>query len=106
MKIPVDAIIANDKLTEYLLVPRQRNDKSGFLAQAGFTLGNPENLDSALRQLIAENEAISDRYNEYGTFFRVEGELSGPYGILSVVTVWILRADDNRYYFVTLKPAR
>lgn len=46
MKIPVDAIISNDKLTQYLLVPRQKNDKSGFLAQAGFTMENPEDYET------------------------------------------------------------
>ncbi len=106
MKIPPDAIIPNDKLIQYLLVPRQKNDKSGFLAQAGFTFENPEDLDKALRRLIAENEAISDRHDEYGTFFRVEGDLLGPRGILSVITIWILRTHDDQYRFVTLKPAR
>lgn len=48
MKLPVDAIIAREKLTQYLLVPRQKNDKSRFLAQVGFTLQNPEALEEAV----------------------------------------------------------
>ena len=106
MKIPVDAIIPKEKLTQYLLVPRQKNDKSEFLAQAGFTLENPDALEAAIRKLIIGNEADSDRHNEYGIFFRVEGELQGPHGILFVVTVWILRTSDQQYRFVTLKPMR
>jgi hypothetical protein len=106
MKIPADAIIAREKLTRYLLVPRQKNDKSRFLAQVGFTLQNPDALEEAIRALIAENETVTDRDNEYGIFYRVEGDLYGPYGILSVVTVWILRTNNNRYHFITLKPAR
>ena len=106
MKIPADAIIAREKLTQYLLVPRQKNDKSRFLAQVGFTLQNPDALEEAIRALIAENEAVTDRDNEYGIFYRVEGDVYGPYGILSVVTVWILRTNNNRYHFITLKPAR
>jgi hypothetical protein len=106
MKIPEDAIIPKEKLTKYLLTQRRKSDKSRFLAQAGFTPENPDVLDRALRKLIAEFDATSDRHNEYGTFFRVEGELYGPHGILSVVTVWILHPNDNRYRFVTLKPAR
>ena len=93
-------------LTRYLLVPRQKNDKSEFLAQVGFTLENPDLLEVAIRKLMVENDAVSDRQNEYGTFFRVEGEIQGPYGILSVVTVWILRTSDQQYRFVTLKPMR
>ena len=106
MRIPVDAIIPAEKLINYLLFSRQKNDKSGFLAQVGFTAKNPDDLETAIRILIAENGAIADRHNEYGTFFRVEGELRGPYGILSVVTVWILRTIDGQYRFVTLKPRR
>jgi hypothetical protein len=41
VKIPPDAIIAPEKPDRYLLVPLARNDKSGFLAQAGFALANP-----------------------------------------------------------------
>ena len=36
MKIPEDAIIPMEKLTAYLLLPRPGDDKSKFLAQAGF----------------------------------------------------------------------
>jgi hypothetical protein len=74
-------------LTQYLLFPRQKNDKSQFLAQVGFTRENSDVLEAAIRKLIVENEAVSDRHNEYGIFYRVEGELQGPYGILSVITV-------------------
>lgn len=41
MRIPADAIIPEDKLTRYLLVPREYDDKSRFLSQAEFTLANP-----------------------------------------------------------------
>ncbi|MEA5605747.1 hypothetical protein [Nostoc sp. UHCC 0252] len=51
MKIPLDAIIADEKITRYLLVPREQDDKSKFLALAGFTQDNPELLKAAIRQL-------------------------------------------------------
>lgn len=106
MYIPSTAIIPTEKLTAYLLVPRRKSDKSQYLARAGFTATNPDALERALRQLIAEYEAIQDRQDEYGTFYRVVGELRGPRGILSVVTVWMLRSADGQYRFITLKPAR
>jgi hypothetical protein len=56
--------------------------------------------------LIVENEAYSDRVDEYGVFYRVEGRLHCPDGILAVVTVWILQKANGEYRFVTLKPAR
>ncbi len=106
VKIPNNAIIPREKLTLYLLIPQRKNDKSGFLAQVGFTQENPDLLEQAIRKLIAENEAIVDRQNEYGIFYRVQGDLHGPTGILLAVTVWIQLTNDNDYRFVTLKPAR
>jgi hypothetical protein len=106
MKIAEDAIIPKEKLTHYLLLSRQKNDKSRFLARAGFTRENPDMLDRAIRQLLAENDAMPDRHNEYGAFYLVEGELKGPSRTLVVITVWLLPANRDRYRFVTLKPAR
>ena len=48
MKLPSDATIAKDKLTRYLLLSQARGDKSAFLARAGYTL---ENADQLLRDL-------------------------------------------------------
>ena len=51
MKIPPDAVIPEEKLTGYLLVPREYDDKSKFLSQAGFTLEDPEKLIEAIRKV-------------------------------------------------------
>jgi hypothetical protein len=40
MKISADAIIAPTKITQYLLLYRQEDDKSKFLAQADYNLDN------------------------------------------------------------------
>ena len=105
MKIPNDAIISQAKLTQYLLVFKPRNDKSQFLAQAGFTLDNWQALETAIRELILTNEAYQDRTNEYGTFYNVTGKLKGLNGIdLSIVTIWLLRLHDGQFQFITLKP--
>ncbi|AFY50922.1 hypothetical protein Nos7524_5198 [Nostoc sp. PCC 7524] len=105
MKIPSDAIIADEKITRYLLVPREQDDKSKFLAQAGFTKENPELLKAAIRQLVDSTTAIQDRDNEYGVFYRVTGELIGLKGRnLAVITVWLQRSVDGKFQFITLKP--
>ena len=105
MKIPVDAIIPEPKLTKYLLVFKSRNDKSQFLAQAGFTLENWQTLKIAIKQLNKSVEAVQDRTDEYGTFYNVYGELKGVNGInLSVVTIWLKRQSDGKFQFITLKP--
>jgi hypothetical protein len=104
MRIPADAIIADDKLTRYLLVPRPFDDKSGFLAQAGFTLFNWAVLRQAIRALADSAEAMEDGGNEYGVFFQVRGPLVGPGGMLRVKLIWMRRAIDGRYYLVTIVP--
>jgi hypothetical protein len=104
MKLQGIIIIPEPKLTQYLLVPRGRNDKSQFLAQAGFTIENSETLKQAILQLLQTNDANLDRANEYGTFYEVTGKLIGPNDTLTVVTVWLERAADGIIQFITLKP--
>lgn len=48
MKLPSDAHIAQEKLTRYLLQPRPEDDKSAFLARAGYTLDNPDQQQTKL----------------------------------------------------------
>ena len=107
MKIPDDAVIPEEKLTRYLLVPRLKDDKSKYLAQAGFTQANPEDLLTAISQLIANNEAVEDNTNEYGVFYLVEGNLQGiNNNNLAVVTVWLQSKYDGSFRFITLKPKK
>jgi hypothetical protein len=107
MKLPPNVIIADDKLNKYLLLYKKKNDKSKFLAQAGFTQNNPDELKLAIYQLISIAEPIEDLTNEYGTFYRVEGILIGiNQKNLSVVTIWLKRKIDNQFQFVTLKPKK
>ena len=104
MKLPENVVIPREKLTDYLLVPRTKNDKSKFLSQAGFTPENPDALEDAIRHLISENDAVQDRVNEYGIHYRVTGNLQGVSGDLAVVTVWLYSLKDQHYRFITLKP--
>lgn len=75
------------------------------MAQAGFTRDNPDQLKSAIRQLADTVEAVEDRSNEYGTFYRVKGQLMGVNNTnLEVITVWLNRKIDNQFQFITLIP--
>ena len=104
MKLPEDVVIPREKLTQYLLVPQVKNDKSKFLAQAGFTQDNPDALEAAIRRLIQEQDAVQDREDEYGTFYRVTGVLHGISKDLNVITIWIHATKEHNYRFITLKP--
>jgi hypothetical protein len=107
VRIPADAVIAAEKLTRYLLLPRPWDDKAKFLGQAGFNVENPERLLAALRILASEVEAVPDGKNDYGEFFRTDGELGGPNGRrLAVTAIWLRQDADGKVRFVTLKPRK
>ena len=107
MKLPQPVIIPDDKITKYLLVHREQDDKSKFLSQAGFTQANPEKLKNSILHLISTTEAREDTTNEYGIFYRVEGELIGVNNQkLAVITIWLKRKIDNQIQFITLKPKK
>ena len=105
MKLPENVIIPDAKLNEYLLIYREQDDKSKFLAQGGFTKENPERLKNAIIQLINNYEAIEDKRNQYGIFYQVKGKLLGLNNRnLAVITIWLKRKQDKKFYFITLKP--
>jgi len=107
MHIPDDAIIPQEKITNYLLAPRPWDDKSKFLARAGFMADDPVALERAIRRMTEQHEASNDGENDYGTFFRIVGELEGPNGLtLPVVLIWLQWKLDDTCHFVTLKPYR
>jgi hypothetical protein len=105
MRLPADAVIPAEKLSQYLLVPRPWDDKAKFLAQAGFDRERPEMLMHALHELASQGDAVSDGANEYGELFRLDGILVGPNGRqLVVTTIWLRQHVDDQVRFVTLKP--
>jgi len=100
----VNAVIPEAKLTRYLLVWKQKDDKSGFLAQAGYTLDNWQQLERDLRNLLM-NEATLDRETSFGNIYKIEGVLFGSNGVsLQVATFWIVDSFSNETRFVTLLP--
>ncbi len=107
MKIPENAIIPSEKFSRYLLVKREFDDKSLFLGKAGYTLENCDDLIAHIQVLISHNEAIKERTDEYGTFYRLTGILPGiNKQSISVTTVWMQRKMDGRFLFITLFPER
>lgn len=105
MKLPPDSVISDRKLKEYLLSPRVEDDKSGFLAIAGYTPSHWHELQADLRNLIGEQDADLTRSTVYGDMYEVKGSLVGPNGkTLQVITVWIRLKVNGATRFVTLVP--
>jgi hypothetical protein len=72
MKLSADAIITSAKVTDYLLTWRIEDDKSKFLALAGYTLANAGRLQDDLRNLL-EGEAQFVQTTDYGDNIRFVG---------------------------------
>ena len=107
MKLPADAVIATDKLTRYLLVPQVRGDKSAFLAGAGYTTDNADQLLRDLRAQILPLDAVVLESNKFGQYYEIRGRLTGPNGMtLAVRTIWMAEHLSGVTKFVTLIPDR
>ena len=92
-------------LKNTFLSPRVEDDKSGFLAIAGYTSSHWHELEADLRKLIGEKDADLTRSTVYGDMYEVKGSLVGPNGkTLQVITVWIRLKVDGETRFVTLVP--
>ena len=98
-----NAIIATQKLTEYLLIPLPKDDKSEYLAQGGYNLLNWQQLEQDLRQQILYLEAQPTVKTQYGQKYQIIGSLVCPNSkILTIKTIWIVTEQATQ--FVTLFP--
>jgi hypothetical protein len=103
MIIPKEAIIAEEKIRDYLLIHRAKNDKSKFLGRAGYTRDEYWELIRDIRALLPSEAEFQER-KRYGTYYAVRGILQGPDGTsLAVKTIWILDLEGD-IRFVTLVP--
>ena len=107
MILPADSIIARAKLTKYLLVLQPEDDKSKWLALAGYTLANSDRLEADLRAQVLTCEAVLTRKNAFGSYFEIRAPLTGPNGrTLTVRTIWQHDALSGVARFVTLYPSK
>lgn len=105
MKLPPDAFIAPEKVSDYLLRRRDEDDKSAFLALAGFTPGSPAGLLTAIRGSFFRSTRNPPGPFAYGTKLRVRGVLRGPNGReLRVVSIWATVSASGQTRFITLYP--
>lgn len=105
MFLPQDAIITEEKLTRYRLVPLPKDDKSKFLARGGYTLENWRQLERDLRtQVLTENAELIET-TRYGQKYVIRGRLTGTNGVeLRIRSVWMVADEMTR--FITLVPDR
>jgi len=107
MKLPADAIIELGKVVGYLLAEQPRGDKSRFLAEAGYTMANPEQLRRDLQEQLLPLDAIPLPSRGYGDLYEIRGILRAPNGVgLPVRTIWMRERATSRVKFITLVPLR
>ncbi len=107
MRLPVDAVISPTKIANYLLAWRPENDKSEFLAQAGYDAADSDRLADDIRTQLLPLEGELEEETEYGEKFRISGTLSGPNGrTLRVVSIWMTESATGATKFITLYPAK
>ena len=105
MKLPQDATIDPEKITHYLLRPRDEDDKSAFLGQVGYTQSQAEQLLTDLRRQIQPLDAECLGTLLYGTKYRIRGVLRGPNGReLRIVSIWATIEKTGFTKFITLYP--
>lgn len=104
MYLSQNATISPNKLTNYLLIPLPKDDKSQYLALGGYTLDNWQQLERDLRQQILTLEAQPTLKTKYGQKYQIVGSLNCRNGrILKIKTIWIV--TEKTTTFVTLFPA-
>jgi hypothetical protein len=105
MILPANAVIARAKVVSYLLAWRRENDKSGFLAQAGYTAADGDPLAQDIRRQLLPLEADFEETTDYGDMYRIRGTLIGPNGrVLRVVSIWMKENTTGTTKFITLYP--
>src|ERR1035437_10281228 len=91
MIIPKDAIIAEEKIRDYLLKPQAVDDKSRYLSLVGYTQEEYWELLRDIREQMHPAEAYLQRSNEFGDFFEAGGVLIGPNGReIGVRSIWVV----------------
>ncbi len=98
-------MIAYAKLTQYLLVLKNRNDKSDWLAKAGYKPDNWQVLENDLRTQILPSDATPTEMTEWGQRYEIRGKLVGPNGkTLSVRTIRMTEKATGITKFLTMYP--
>lgn len=103
MRLPTDARIAPEKLSDYLLRVRDDHDKSGLLALAGYRASEAGRLEKDIREQLLPLEAVAAGEDRYGWRYIIRGTLTGPNGrSLAVLSVWMQEKATGVTKFITL----
>jgi hypothetical protein len=100
------AVIAQEKLTDYLLNTRHKRGgtKARLLEQFGYMVQNWRQLEADIRSGL-ETEVDVVRTTEYGTRYEIRMTLQAPLGIpLTLRTIWQIDDGTDVPRLITLYP--
>lgn len=107
MKLPTNTIISESKINEYLLSYRKRNDKSKWLARAGYNSENWKRLERDIRLQLLSREAVLIEENQFGVVYEITGKLIGPNSKkLDVRSIWMKEYATELTKFITMYPIK
>jgi len=101
------AIIASDKLSDYLLSKSHLVGrwKARFFLSIGFKEEDVSELKDALMNVGKNGEVKTAITTDFGVKYTVEGVISGPSGRKAAIrTVWIVEIGQDRPKLVTAYP--
>ena len=105
MKLVPPFLLAESKLTNYLLISLPQDDKSNYLRLAGYQLDNWQILERDLLTLVETSDAAFEMSSVFGDSYSIVGNLTGPNGrSLSVKTIWMKEIKTGFTKFITLYP--
>ena len=79
--------------------------KAAFFEALGYSANAWQRLESDIRQLATNGDASPGEQSRYGKKYEIRGALRGPSGaVAQVVTIWIVRSDEETARFVTAFP--
>jgi len=105
MKLSSNTIISERKLIQYLLSYRKRNDKSKWLAIAGYNTSNWKRLELDIRSQLFPLEAVLVEENQFGIVYEITGKLKGPNSkTLHVRSIWMKVNATELTKFITRYP--
>ncbi|MEG4799994.1 hypothetical protein QUB63_07800 [Microcoleus sp. ARI1-B5] len=105
MRIPSNLLIQDQKLTNYLLVYQPKDDKSEYLALAGYSQENWQILKRDIMEAVEGAEVAEVTSTGWGTRFKVKNQWYGPNNrLVKVVTIWQQDEASETVKFITLYP--
>ena len=109
MKLPnaENAVIAPEKLRDYLLNPKHRRggSKAKLLLSMGYQADQWQQLETDLREQHLTVDVDESEENEYGTPYAIVAELNGPNGSTIVFcSIWQIDIGTDRPRLITMYP--